>query len=327
MIFVTGGTGFLGSYVLKELVEKGYSVRALWRRQERPSHIPAQILDRVEWVHGDILDVDGLSEWMRGADAVIHSAALVSFYKKDRRSMFKINIEGTANLVNTALDLGISKFIHVSSVAALGRSGETQMIGEDHPWAGNKHQTNYSISKYYAEMEVWRGMAEGLEPLIVNPSTIMGYGDWNQSSLRIFKSVYDGFPWYTSGTNGFVDVRDVARAMVLLMEAGVCNERFIISADNWSFHQLFNRIADGFSVRHPNREATVFLAALAWRVEKLKSLFSGKPPLLTRESAAIARKKTGYRNSKILGQLPGFQFMPLEQSIEEACKAYLAHPP
>jgi nucleoside-diphosphate-sugar epimerase len=277
----------------------------------------------VEWIQGDILDVIGLEEAMEGVDAVIHCAAAVSFVKDKRRYMFRTNIEGTANVVNAALSQNVGRFIHVSSVAALGRTGGGSTVDEGRQWQVADLDTNYAISKYQGEMEVWRAIGEGLPAAIVNPSTILGYGNWEQSSCALFKSVYEGFPWYTNGVNGFVDVEDVAKAILLLMESNVSGERFVLSGDNWSFRELFNRIADGFGKPHPNREATPALAALAWRLESVKSFFSRKPSLLTRESARIAQSKTYFDNSKILRLLPDFHFTPLQQTIEQACRKYL----
>lgn len=324
-VLVTGGTGFLGAYIIKELVEKGYAVRAIRRSTSLPFFIPSHILDKVEWVNGDILDVVSLAEAMEGMDAVIHAAAKVSFQSKERKELLKINIEGTANVVNMALESNIRRFVHISSVAAIGRTANGETITEEKKWqAGNMH-TMYAISKYHAETEVWRGAAEGLNVVILNPSTVLGYGDWSTTSCAIFKNVYKEFPWYTSGINGFVGVEDVARATVMLMESDQSNQRFIINSDNWSFQQLLNTIADGFGKKRPQKEATPFLGGIAWRMEKLKSLFSGKKPLLTRQSARVAHSITYFDNSKILQTIPGFTFTPLAQSIQQSCAQYLAN--
>lgn len=324
-ILVTGGTGFLGAYIIRELVEKGYRVRAIRRGKPLPFYIPAEILDQVEWVNADILDVPALEEAMEGSEAVIHAAAKVSFANKDRREMFHTNIEGTANIVNIALEQQIPRFLHISSVSALSRSAGGETITEEKNWVDSKLNTHYGISKYHAEMEVWRGFGEGLNATIVNPSTILGYGDWNESSCAIFKNVYREFPWYSNGMNGFVAVNDVARAVVSLLGTEASGERFILSGENWSFRQLFDHIAAGFGKKPPSREATPFLSGIAWRLQKLKTLFSGRPSLLTRESARIAQSHTRFDNSRILQKLPGFTFTPLQQAVELACKEYLDH--
>ncbi|HEY4154029.1 MAG TPA: 3-beta hydroxysteroid dehydrogenase, partial [Puia sp.] len=212
---------------------------------------------------------------------------------------------------------------YISSVSALGKIVGRETVNEQKKWESPGQLSGYAISKYYAEMEVWRGMGEGLRPLILNPSTILGFGDWNQGSCAIFKTAYNEFPWYANGSNGFVDVEDIARAVTGLMDSPVRDERFIVSSENWSYRQLFDRIADAFNKNHPSKEATPFLAGIAWRTEKIKSIFNGSRPLLTRETAALARKSSFYDNSKLLKALPGFQFTPLEDSIRNACSRYL----
>ena len=322
-VLITGGTGFIGSYIIKELIEKGYSVRALRRSTSQlPFYIPKEIFEKVEWVEGDVLDVVSLAEAMEGIDHVIHSAAIISFFRRDKKEMNKINIEGTTNVVNTALEKNVKRFVHISSVAAVGRTPEGGHVHEEKKWEENKFNTLYAISKYRSELEVWRGIAEGLNAVILNPGTVIGYGDWNTSSCRIFKTVYDEFAWYPTGVNGFADVEDVARATVLLMESNINEQRFIINGDNWPFQQLFNTIADSFGKKRPYRKATPFMGEIAWRLERVKSFFTGKKPLLTKETAAVSYTKTYFDNQKILKALPGFSFTPLEESIQNACKKY-----
>lgn len=324
-VFVTGGTGFLGAYIIRELVDRNYHVTALRRSANLPFFIPPDILQKVKWIQGDILDVSVLEEAMEDAEMVIHAAAKVSTNPKERREMYKTNIDGTTNMVNVALEKDIKKFVYVSSVAALGRNENGATVDEGKQWEEKKLQSHYAISKYHAEMEVWRAMAEGLDAVIVNPSTILGFGDWNNTSCALFKSSYDEFPWYTEGVNGFVDVHDTAKVVVLLLENGISGERFLLNGDNWSFHQLLNSIADGFTKKRPHLEATPFLGSLAWRWEKIKSIFSGSTPLLTKENAKSAQGKVYFNSSKIQKYLPDFKFTPLEHTISQACKAYLQH--
>lgn len=323
MVLVTGGTGFLGGYIIKELVNKGIPVRAIRRSNTLPSFIPDSILNQVDWMEADILDLVGLEEAMEGIDTIIHSAAKVSFNDRHRQEMFRINIDGTANVVNLAIEKNIQYFVHVSSVAALGRKTNGAIVTEEKQWEDSKINTNYAISKYQAEMEVWRGIAEGLRAVIVNPSTILGYGNWNSSSCAIFKTAYTEFPWYTSGINGFVDVEDVAKVIVMLTQKNIWGERFILNADNWTFRQLLTTIADGFGKKHPSMHATPAIGSIAWRLEKFKKFFSGKPPLLTSESARIAQSRTFFDNRKILNALSDFSFTPLQQTISKACENYL----
>lgn len=322
-ILVTGGTGFLGSYIIKELLEKNYAVRAIRRGNKVPGWIPASLLQQVEWVEGDILDVVSLEDAMEGIDTVIHSAAIVSFVKKERDQMYQVNVEGTANVVNIALEKNVKKLVHISSIAALGRNAAGGAVNEEKKWEDNKINTHYAKSKFKAELQVWRGISEGLDAVILNPGTILGYGDWHQSSCAIFKQVYEGFKWYTSGINGFVDVQDVARATVALMESGISEQRYVVTGDNWPFRKLQETIAAGFGKKPPYRHATPRLLNIAWRIEKIKSLLTGKRLLLTKESARVAISQTYFENDKLLKALPGFSFTPLEETIKKACENYL----
>lgn len=323
MIFVTGGTGFLGSYILQELVNQGKIVRALRRKKSFPAYLPASIADKISWVEGDILDTAGLLDQLDGCNQIIHAAGLVSFQPADKKELFKINIEGTANCVNAAIETGITDFIYISSVGALGRSPGSGLMDEEKKWEDHTNQSNYGSSKYFGEMEVWRGMGEELSTLIVNPCTQLGYGDWNETSCSLFKSAYEGIEWCPRGTNGFADVRDTAQAIVALIDTGVRNERFIISAENRSYQEIFNWMASGFGKKHPSKMAGPFITGLAWRMEKMKSVFTGKKPRLTRETAAIGNHLSAYDNSKLLRTLPSFRFRSLEESIAKACEQYL----
>ena len=323
VILVTGGTGFLGSYIIKELIETGYPVRAIRRGNKLPFYIPKEILDKVQWIDGDILDVVSLEEAMDGVDTVIHSAGVVSFIKRDREQMYRVNVEGTANIVNIALEKNVRRLIYISSVAALGRTANGGSVNEEKKWEISKVNTHYAKSKHNGELEVWRGISEGLSGVILNPSTILGFGDWNSSSCAIFKKIYEEFKWYTTGINGFVDVGDVARVVALLVESDISGQRFIVSGDNWGFKKLMDTIADSFGKKKPTRKSSPFLLSIAWKMEQLKSFFNGSRPLLTRESAKIALSKTFFENHKLLQALPGFLFTPLEQTIQGATGKYL----
>jgi dihydroflavonol-4-reductase len=322
-ILVTGGTGFLGAYIIKNLIEKGNSVRAIRRSPKLPFFIPKTILDKVEWVEGDILDFHSLSDAMQGIDRIIHTAAIVSFSKKNRSEMYQTNIEGTANVVNAALENNVKRLLHVSSVAALGRTTKQEMIDESKKWEENKNNTHYAKTKHYAEMHVWRGFAEGLTGAVINPSTILGFGDWHQSSCAIFRNVYKGFPWYTKGINGFVGVEDVAEAAVQVLASDISEKKYIVNAENMSFRDLFNTIADHLHKKRPDKEATKTMGEIAWRMEKVRSAFTGKPAMLTKETAKVAHSKTTFDNHALLRDLPDFTYTPLATIIKNACEQYI----
>lgn len=322
MILVTGGTGFLGSYIIKHLIEKGHRVRAIRRNNKLPFWVDAAVFDKVEWVEGDVLDIVSLEEAMEGVEAVIHSAAVVSFLKKERKQMYQVNIDGTANVVNVMLEKNINRLVYISSVAALGRTAGGGHVNEERKWEDSKINTHYAITKHKAEMHVWRGMAEGLNAVILNPSTILGYGDWNSGSSAIFKNIYKGISWFTPGVNGFVDVEDVAIVTERILNTDISEQRFIVNGHTWAFKKLQETIAENFGKKKPTRAATPLLLGIAWRVEKIKSFFTGQKPLLTKESAKVACSKTWFENDKLLAALPGFSFRPMEETIKKACEQY-----
>jgi nucleoside-diphosphate-sugar epimerase len=322
-VLITGGTGFVGAYIIKKLVEQGYEVRAIRRSNKLPFFISREIIDKVEWVDGDILDVISLEDAMVGVNSVIHAAAIVSFLKKERKQMYKINVEGTANVVNAAIEKDVKRVVYISSVAALGRKGDGSTVDEEKKWEDSAINSHYSKSKYKAELEVWRGISEGLNAVIMNPSTVLGYGDWKNGSSAIFRNVFNEFRWYPPGINGFVDVEDVAAAAVLLMESNISEERFIINGDNWPFRKIMDTMAESYRKKKPARPATPFLLGMAWRIEKLKSVFSGINPLVTKESVKVANSKTFFDNKKFLKAFPHFSFTPLENSIRKACEKYM----
>jgi len=315
MILVTGGAGLVGSQLIRSLLSAGCRVRAIFNKTPLPFFTEGQ----VEQYPCSILDVVGLEEVMQGVDEVYHCAAIVSYDPARKHELFTINVEGTINVVNAALNTGVKKLVHVSSVAALGRIKENVPVNENINWSEETSNSNYGRSKYLSELEVWRGIGEGLNAVIVNPVIILGDGDWNSGSSQIFKSMYNEFPWYTEGISGFVDVRDVAGAMIGLMQSNISSERFIISAENRSYHEIFNLIADGFGKKKPAKKVTPFIAAMVWRLEGLKKIFTGKSPLLTKETAAAAQASVTFDNKKLLQFLPGFKYRSIEETIEYTC--------
>jgi len=312
MILVTGGSGLLGTELITQLLAQNKKVTAIYNKTALPN-FNSPLLTTFKC---DILDVVGLQEVMQqGIKQIYHCAALVSFNPKRKKDLFKINIEGTANIVNAGLDAGVTKLVHVSSVAALGLLKENEPINETIAWTEQANYSNYGESKYLGELEVWRGIGEGLSAVMVNPAIILGAGDWDGGSSKIFKSVYDEFPWYSDGINGFVDVRDVATIMIQLMDSDITAERFIISAENKSYQDIFTLIANAFHKKVPAKKVTPFLAKIVWRLEAFKSRFTGQEPLLTKETAASALAKTYFDNSKLIKYLPQFTYRSIQQTI------------
>lgn len=320
-ILVTGGTGFLGSYLLRYLVQEGYTrVRAL-RRTSSSMDLVVDIADQIEWVECDVLDILGLEDVMKGVQQVYHCAAIISFDPRDFDEMRKVNVDGTANVVNAALYANVEKLVHVSSIAAIGRTKESNTVTEDTKWQRGSYNSNYAISKYLSENEVWRGMAEGLNIAIVNPSVILGSGRWDDGPLKFFKLGWKNFPFYTKGTTGFVDVRDVIRFMILLMTSDISGERYILNAENLTYHTIMNEIAAHLNKKPPTVQVTPLLQQLAWRVEWLRATLFGIKPFITREVARTAMRSFFYQNDKSLAHFD-FEYTPIRQTIAETARQF-----
>lgn len=315
LTLITGASGLVGSHLIKELIKENKKVRAIYR-----SVIPSiKEAEKVQWIKADILDVSSLEEAMKGAELVYHCAAKVSFSPSEIEKLHKTNVEGTANVVNAALDVGVKKMVYTSSVSALGRLRKDVTVNESMNWTPETSNSEYGKTKYLAEMEVWRGIGEGLDAVIINPTIILGAGDWDNGSSAIFKKIYKEFPWYTEGVTGFVDVEDVVRSMIMLMHSDITSQRFIISAENVTYKELFSEIAIGFNKKLPHRKVNPFIAQMVWRLEAIRSWFTRKKPLLTKETARTAQAKVYFDNSKLLKYLPAFKYTPLKDSVKRIC--------
>ncbi|MBI1225764.1 MAG: NAD-dependent epimerase/dehydratase family protein [Bacteroidetes bacterium] len=323
-ILITGATGFIGSYLVRYLLQKGYTDLRCTRQPSSSLALLKDAADKVEWVNADLLDVMALEEAMEGVQQVYHCAAVVSFQEKDNRLMQEINVGGTANIVNLALDFGVEKLVHVSSIAAIGRKPNDPNIDEKTAWKEDGWNSPYGISKHRAEMEVWRGIAEGLNAAIVNPANVLGSGFWKgrTSTGQIFHNIWVGLRFHPLGTTGFVDVRDVVRFMVLLMESQISGERFILSAENLAFKQLFDKISQTIGVISPQIAVTPLIRELAWRGAWLASLFTGKAPFITKQTARSSSRSFFYDNRKSLAAFP-FQYLPIEQTVQETGAQFL----
>jgi nucleoside-diphosphate-sugar epimerase len=332
MILVTGGTGLLGSHLLLRLSDERSPVRALYRDASRiektkrlfqfydPIH-GSEKFDKIEWVEGDILDIPSLEDAMNGVRQVYHCAGFVSFAEKHFHQLMKINREGTANVINVSLAAQVEKICHVSSTAALG-SDTRENITEEVKWKQSPETSGYALSKYSAEKEVWRGVEEGLDAIIVNPSVIFGAGSWDESSLAIFRTVYNGLRFYTSGANAFVDARDVADIMVRLMNSDTKNERFLCTGTNISFREMTTLIAHKLGKKAPSISAPRWLMGLAWRISWINAKLRGKDPTVTRASARSAYSSITFDPSKVKERLQ-LQFRPLKETVEDTIKGRL----
>lgn len=313
----------MGSHLLQVLVEKRVPVRALYNSRKPDVDSPG-----ITWHRCDMLDIFSLEEALEGITQVYHCAAIVSFDPRDHKKMIRDNVAATANLVNALLEKSETRLVHVSSVAALGRTtgyrdARDTMITEETHWEDSKLNSAYAQSKFLSEMEVWRGMAEGLSAVIVNPSVILGEGDWTRGSAHLMEIVYREFPWYTDGINGWVDVKDVADAMVLLMESDLVEERFILNAGNYPYKEVFTWMAAALQRKPPHRRSGKWMTELVWRMMVIKSRLTGRSSTVTRETARTAQSKHLYDNHKFLQQFPAFIYRPLPQTIERMAARFL----
>ena len=319
-VLVTGASGLLGIELTNQLMQDGVHVKALYHKH--PIEATNTLMTTICC---DLLDVVALEEVMEGVTEVYHCAGLISYVPNQRDALYKINAEATANVVNACLDAGVRKLVHVSSIAALGRMEDGVSLDETAEWKEHKDQSNYGHSKFLGEAEVWRGIAEGLNAVVVNPSIVLGPGDWLKGSTAIFGNVWNGFKYYSNGVNGFVDVRDVAAAMRMLMHSDITAERFILNGGNYTYKEVFNTIADAFGKPRPYKKVTPFLAELVWRAEKIKSLFTSTEPLITKETGRVAQMRVYYKNTKLLTLFPDFKYKSLENSVQFCCIRLLQH--
>ncbi len=329
MIFVTGGTGLVGAHLLFRLTSEGKKVKALKRTTSNLQQViktfsyytenAEALFAQIEWINGDILDYFMLEEILQGVTEIYHCAAIVSFDKRERTKMISNNVEGTANVVNAAIKNRVKKICHVSSIAALGRLDNGAPVNETTNWTPGKKVSGYSESKFFSEAEIWRGMEEGLDAVIVNPSIILGPANWKTGSAKLFKTVYDGIKFYTKGVTGFVDVGDVTRAMTELMNDSnfekYKNQRYILNAGNLSYQTVFNQIATALDKPKPTIFASDFLLGIVWRAATFAGRVTGKPSMITREAVANSNRINNFDGSKIL-QLPGFKYLPVSESIK-----------
>lgn len=311
----------VGAYLLRYLLQKGYAVRAL-RRSSSDMALVEALQDQIEWIEGDVLDVPFLEKAMQDMDQVYHSAALISFDPRQVQAMFATNITGTANVVNAALRAGVEKLLYISSIAALGRREYQPHIDERLQWENSKENSNYAISKFKAENEVWRAYQEGLKVAIINPSTIIGAGIWSNSSCQLIRRAAKGLRYYPAGSTGFVDVRDVAQAAIAVMESDLEGERYIVSGENRSYKNLFTTLSKALGLKPPQHPIPQWLLGPVAGLERVRSALTGQSPLLTKEVIRNVQSTYYYQNDKLVDAL-GFEFRPLDQSVEETAAAYL----
>ena len=331
MILVTGGTGLVGSHLLYHLSLNNDKIRAIYRTKSSIEKVKNafsyytsdnSFFDKIEWFKADITEVPIMILAFKGIKQVYHCAAFISFNPKDYIEMRKINIHGTAIIVNLCIDAKIDKLCYVSSIAAVGESVKGNMITEDCEWNKELDNSGYSITKFGGEMEVWRASQEDVDVIIVNPGVILGSGFWESGSGKLFSKIYKGFNYYTEGVTGYVAVQDVVKPMIQLMQSDIINERFILVAENKTYKQIFSTIANALGLNNPSKKINPWQTAIIWRLTWLISKITGKAPLLSKYSARSAHSISEYSSEKIKTML-NYNFEKIENSVSSICKNYL----
>lgn len=329
--WLSGATGLVGIHLAKALLQRGYALHAIKRAETDTAHVQkifevyacAELFEKIVWHNANLNDIESLIDSMQVCEVAYHAAAMVSFNGSNARQLQRTNIQGTANVVNACLASGVPTLAYVSSTAALGRNPKTKVVNENIPWTEDKHTSSYAISKHYAEREVWRGGEEGLNITMVNPCVIIGPGKWGQSSTSLMQQADAGLKFYTSGSNAFVDVRDVAEVLIQLTEKQVFNERFLLIGENLSFKTLFDTLAEALNKPKPSIATPRFLAEVAWRLLKTGSLITGKEAKITRETVASAYRTTHYKSDKLKSFLPEYKTYSVKEAAENAARFYV----
>jgi nucleoside-diphosphate-sugar epimerase len=334
MILVTGGTGLVGSHLLFNLVSNNASVRAIYRREHKLESVKKvfsyytddvdSLYNKIEWIEANINDVPSLEPVFKGITHVYHCAAFISFEPDKYYELRKVNIKGTANIVNLCVSNSIKKICYISSIAAIGKEPhEDTLITEKTEWNPEDDNSVYAITKYGAEMEVWRGTQEGVDAVIVNPGIILGPGFWKGGgSGSLFRQIHKGLTYYPKGTSAYIDVWNVVDCMTQLMESSLKNERYILIAENLSFKTFQDKVSKALHVKPSKKEASSFLLSIAWRLDWVNYKVFGKRRKLSRQLAKSISSKTVFDNSKVKNDLD-FNFTPIDESISKVSNYYL----
>jgi len=331
MILVTGGTGLVGSHLLYHLSRDNAELRAIHRRSSDLNAVKKvfsyyggeheALFKRIRWVEADLLDLSALEKAFENVTLVYHCAAMVSFVSSDYQMMRRMNIEGTTNIANLCIEFQIQKLCYVSSVAAIENRADQGIMDESDNWSSTLDKSGYAITKYGAEMEVWRASQEGIPVVIVNPGVILGSGPWHKGSGIMFRRVDKGMPFYTTGLTGFVDVQDVVRIMISLMNSSICNERYILVSENLTYQEVLNAIAMSLKRPKPRIKINRWLTELIWRFEYLKSKITLSSPLLTKHTALSSVSIQPYSSGKIIETLD-YEFNKINDCIKRVAENY-----
>ncbi len=333
MILVTGGTGLVGAHLLVKLAQENQLIRAIYRTEVKKKYVntfflhcfPSEgqgLFDSIDWVKASINDIPELSVVFENVTHVYHCAALISFDPKEYRKLRKVNIEGTANIVNLCLIYSIKKLCYVSSIATLGEDSMSSMVDETTEWNPEVSKSVYAISKYGAEMEVWRGAQEGLNTVIVNPGIIIGSGFFNTGSGYLFKRIYKGMKYFTTGSTGYVAIEDVIKIMRQLMNGDFSNQRYILVGENLSYKNAFSMIAEALNKPAPTKKVSPFLLKIVCSIQWIGFILFRVDRSIFKSSIKSAFSTTYYKNDKIRKELT-YSFIPIKKAIKETATLFL----
>ena len=325
MILVTGGTGLVGAHLLLNLAENEDSIRAIYRSSASVEKTKSLfslfqkegLFSKIDWLEADITDVPSLEIAFQNIDYVYHCAGFISFDPNDEEKLRKTNIEGAANIVNFCLANNIKKLCHVSSIAAFGNVlSSNTYIDEETEWNPEINHSDYAISKYGAEMEVWRAQQEGLQVVVVNPGIILGSTIWKEGSGSIFVKIKKGLRFYTLGESGYVGVKDVVSIMIQLMKRDIIGERFCLVSENVSYRNVINLIAENSNKPKARIHAKPWMTAILWRLDWFLNTFFRTKRILSKHAATSIHSIDKYNNSKIKNAL-NFEFQSIDCVIKE----------
>ena len=324
MVLVTGGTGLVGSHLLLHLMQKQVPTRALYRSRDTLAKVrqvfgyytgnASALFEKIEWIQGDILDIPSLEEAFYGISKVYHCAAYISFDPSEFNTLEKINKEGTANVVNLCIDRKVKKLCHVSTIGAIGKNVNQNTVDEESAWSF-QNTNPYAITKYLAEMEVWRGAQEGLSMVIVNPGVILGPGFWDTGSGTFFKTAAKEYNYYPPGGSGFIGVTDVVSIMVQLMESDIEGERFITVAENLSYKEALQTLAIAMDKKPPQKMLKIWQLQVFRFFDWLKNILMGGGRTVTKNTIYGLKNPVQFSTDKLKKAL-GFKFEPLQKTIK-----------
>jgi dihydroflavonol-4-reductase len=310
MTLVTGATGFVGSVLVRQLVEAGEPVRVL-RRPTSRLDLLGDAAHHVEHAEGDVTDAGSVRAATRGVRRVYHVAAVVAFGPRVRRRLQDVNVRGTAHVVDAAREAGVERLVHTSSIAALGRPAVPGgVIDEATAWVPSRQNTAYAASKRASELEVLRGVAEGLDAVTVNPALVFGPGRPGEGTMRLVERVAAGRVVVAPpGGTAVVDVEDVALGLRAAMAVGETGGRYVLAAENLPWTTVLGTLAEALGVAPPRW--TLGPRALRWAgaVAEAAALLTGADPALTRATARTASVTYRYANRKAVEDL-GLSFRP-----------------